>query len=73
MLGVLKRKRSNIMDNKKKKLMGDGSPASYGHGSKHVPDSMPATGYNKFMFKNVIPKAERVIDAAKEFKRKLIK
>jgi len=63
---VLKRKRSNIMDNKKNK-------PSYKHGDKYVPDSMPATGYTKFMFKNVIPKAERVIDAAKEFKRKLIK
>ena len=54
------------MDNKNKKL-------SYKHGDKYVPDSMPATGYTNFMFKNVIPKAERMIDAAKDFKRKLVK
>jgi hypothetical protein len=69
------RKESNIMNNKKKLMsQGDrGSPASYGHGSKYVPDSMPATGYNKFMFKNVIPKVERAIDFAKDFKRKNFK
>lgn len=61
------------MNNKKKKLMGDGSPAFYSHGNKYVPDSMPATNYNKFMFKNVIPKVEKVIDFAKDYKRKSIK
>ena len=62
------------MPKKNKKFQfGDGSPARYGHGDKHVPDSMPATRYNKFMFKNVIPKVERIIDFAKDFKRKKIK
>ena len=51
--------------NKKNKFtFGDGSPHSYGHGDKHVPDSIPATRYNKFMFKNVIPKIEKVIKAS---------
>lgn len=45
-------------------------PKSYQHGDKNVPDGLPATNYNKFMFKNVIPKVERLIDFAKDYKRK---
>ena len=57
------------MANKKKTMF----PTSYKHGDKYVPDSLPATNYNKFMFKNVIPKVERAIDFAKDFKRKNLK
>ena len=58
------------MSNNKNKGM---FPKSYQHGNKYVPDSLPATNYNKFMFKNVIPKVEKVIDLAKDYKRKNFK